>query len=120
MPRSKAVPVEGKFVYRYTQVNYAPPVDEFDNPIGTGSIDVRLNKYAVLSQTPKGLWIDGPEGRKFISTVSRKQFACLSKEDAIISFISRKKRHISILEAQLKSARVALTIASACKEKLTA
>lgn len=52
MTKVKAIPVEEQFVYQYTQVNYAPPIDEFDVPIGRGTTDISMHKFAVISRTP--------------------------------------------------------------------
>lgn len=107
-------------LYRYVQVNYAPSFDEFDNPIGTGSTGVEMHTFKVIKQTPKGVWINDFNGKKFVNLIARKKYACLTEADALDSFIARKHRHISILTAQLKSANEALYKAAMLKEFLFA
>jgi len=46
--------------------------------------------------------------KKFVLTGATKRFACPTKEEALKSFKARKRRQISILEAQAKHAREAL------------
>ncbi len=43
--------------YRYDDVHYAPPIDEFERPIGEGKIKLELREYKVLSYTKKGVWV---------------------------------------------------------------
>jgi len=111
MTKVKAVPVEGQKVYRYIQVNYAAPLDEFENPIGKGRTAVELREFDIISMTPKGVWIDGDERKKFINMEARRKFACLTKEAALESFIARKERHILILLNQAEAAKKALYLA---------
>ena len=49
---------EQEFWFRYEDRRYAPPVDEFDRPIGEGSVEIILLKYPVIKYTPKGVWLD--------------------------------------------------------------
>ena len=45
---------EQEFWFRYEDRRYAPPVDEFDRPIGEGSVEVTLLKYPVLKYYAEG------------------------------------------------------------------
>lgn len=99
-------------LYRYVQVNYAPPIDEFDNPRGEGRTSIEMQTFDVIKQTPKGVWINDFSGKKFVNLTARKKYACLTEAEALTSFIARKNRHISILTAQLKSAQKSLHIAN--------
>jgi hypothetical protein len=96
--------------YRYEDVRYASSLDEFDNPIGEGRLEVKLREFAVFKHTPKGVWIgwSGPE--KFVLRESRKRYACPTIEEAKESFIARKKRQAGIYRARLRDAEKALAI----------
>lgn len=93
-------------LYRYEDIRYAPPVDEFERPIGEGTLSVELRTYIVRKHTPCGVWIDG----RFVNLKANKRFACPTMEEAKESFIARKKRQIRILSARLKDAQRALEI----------
>lgn len=82
-------------------------VDEFDNPVGPGRTELYLHSYEVLKETPKGVWIQAYGTKKFILQNARKKFACPTIEEAIESFIARKKRQIRILSGQLENAKMA-------------
>ena len=74
-------------------------------------VKVDLIAYPVMKETPKGIWIYVPfNQKKFINLSAKKKFACISKEDALYSFIARKKRQIRILSTQLRDAQDALSL----------
>lgn len=98
-------------LFRYEDIKYAPPLDEFENPIGEGRVAIRLYKFPVLKETPQGVWIDTGLEKKWINLSARKKYACLTEEEAKESFIARKKRQIRILESQLNRAHSALSLA---------
>lgn len=99
-----------EFWYRYEDKAYAAPLDEFDNPIGSSSLEIELRKYLVLSHTPKGAWIDlgFMQGKKFVRKDARKRFACSTREEAKESFIARKGRQIRIHQATVDRAKRAI------------
>jgi len=86
--------------YRYNDVLHG---DEFHT-----YVKVYLYEYPVIKETPKGIWIREWGRKRFVNLEARKKFACLSKEDALISFKARKTRQVKILEAQLKNTKEAL------------
>ena len=90
--------------YRYKDTLYSWG----DN--GWAFVRVHLEEFNVIKETPKGIWIQGKFGgrKHFILLTARKKYACLSKEDAKVSFIARKERQIRILESQLNHAKDAL------------
>lgn len=97
-----SIPVSGtsmnKYYYRYREMLWT------DN-----RISIVLDIYHVLKLTAKGVWIEEYAGKKrFVLKGARKQFACPTKEDALISFRARKKRQIRILKHQLRRAELAL------------
>jgi len=94
--------------YRYVDTLYSRGDGDFDY---STYVDVYLLEYDVVKETLKGIWIQDILGRRrFVNLNSRKKFACLSKEDALISFKARKERQIRILESQLKLAKEALLV----------
>jgi hypothetical protein len=102
-----------EYLYRYSDVMYAPSVDEYDNPVGTGRLVVELSKYPIARRTPKGCWIYRLSlNEKFVLLTGRKRFACETQEEAMDSFVARKCRQIKILKAQLKRAEQALSYAT--------
>lgn len=94
--------------YRYEDVQYAPSLDEYDNPIrGSGALRVHLREYRVLKHTPCGVQLD--IGR-FVNTQRRKQFAHATKEAAKEAFIARKTRQADIHQARVNRAVKAIRI----------
>lgn len=88
--------------YRYEEVNY--------HQIG---IRVHERVFELIKETPKGYWINlfpdmGWNEKKWVSSNAKKRYAYPTKEEALSSFLARKRRQIEILEAQLSNARMAL------------
>lgn len=77
-------------------------VDEY------GGVAVRLYEHRVLKTTPCGAWIDHFGARRFVKSDARKRFACPTKEEAMVSFIARKRRQAAILRGQLDGVEEAL------------
>ena len=102
--------------YRYQDRLYCSGLDEWGNSMGT-SVKVEMREFRTLAETPCGYWIaldflgDGFIGPKyFVLKNSRKRYAWPTKEEALTSFIERKKKQISILNHQLDHAKTALQI----------
>ncbi len=98
--------------YRLEVVVYSY-VDEWENAY-SGRPKAEWQQYEVIKTTPKGVWLKkGWWGQKrFVLRDAKKRFACPTKAEAKESFISRKKRQISILTTQLNSAKEALACGS--------
>lgn len=80
---------------------------------------IEFLEYRVVRRTNKGAWIkkgifDKP---RFVLNEATKRYAYPSKDQALESLISRKIRHIKILESQLSEARVALRLANELKNQ---
>jgi hypothetical protein len=101
--------------YRYEDIVYA-------------DIGVRINerKFKLLKETPCGYWIlpdwgynypESEEFKRWVSKVSKKRFAYPTKEEALVSYMARKKRQIEILKSQLKRAEIALGKSETLYEK---
>jgi len=93
--------------YRYNDMVYAE-IDEWGEAYGRGRIEVNLYEYKVIKKTPKGVWLDNYGFKKFVLKDARKRFACPTKQEALESFIARKKKQLKILKAQMDRAMVAL------------
>lgn len=65
-----------------------------------GQTEPYIVAYHVISHTLRGVWINDGRAR-FIKDGTRKKFACPTIEQALESYIARKKRHYKILKAQL-------------------
>lgn len=92
--------------YRVTDWRSAPPLDEWERPIGRGESHVTVHEYPVLRHTAKGVWLEAYYGApRFVLHGTRKRFACPTVEEAWESFRARKARQARILEAQLQHVR---------------
>lgn len=87
-------------VYRYKEQRYASLYDEFNQSYYRGEVTLRCLEFRVLKRTHCGVWIDEYGTRRFVNLNARRKFASASKADALLSFIARKNRQISILSAQ--------------------
>ena len=99
--------------FRYEDVQYASPVDEFDNPTGEGTLRIELNAYEVVKITPKGVRLNmGCESKnqRFVLANATKRFACPTQEEALLSFIARKQRQAGILRRQLRRSEQAINL----------
>lgn len=100
------------FWFRYEDVQYAAPVDEFDRACGEGQLRVELRKFEVLRHTPKGVWLRLYDGHtRFVLVDARKKFACPSLALAKESFIARKKCQVRIYAARVSRAKRAIVLA---------
>lgn len=77
-------------------------------------VEVVERSYPVAKRTPCGVWLGTGRGTKrFALNQARKRFAYPTVEEALTSFLARKRSQINIVEGQLKRARRALAIAEA-------
>lgn len=94
--------------YRYEDIQYAAPLDEFERPCGFGRLVVSIQEFFVAKITPQGVRLH--TGR-FVRNEARKKYAHATKADALASFIARKERQASIYAARLCRAEKALRLA---------
>ena len=104
-------------VYWYRFIDYATAAgcDEDGDPIpGATGVEILLKKYKVLSETPKGVWVQDDRffiedrnsvPRRWVRRDARKRFACPTIEEAMESFIARKQRQAGIYEARVRFAK---------------
>lgn len=70
-----------------------------------------LEAYTVLSETPKGFWIEyhrNPSGKKFVLREPGNNFAHQTTSQAMENYAQRKRWQIKILSRRLKYAGLAL------------
>lgn len=87
---------------------YAAPLDEYDQPIAEGgSREIIADWFTVAKTTPKGVWLCqwGMAAKRFVRLEATKQYACPTLEEAIKSFIARKKRQYGIYKARADTAK---------------
>lgn len=109
--------------YRYEQRDLAAPFDETGRMPGRTTVE--LLTFEVVRRTPKGAWIarlfrtsnefgggGGFRGaERFVLASARRRYACPSRDEAMASFVARKRRQIAVYEARIARARVALMLA---------
>jgi hypothetical protein len=105
--------LQGEHWYRYEDVKYAAPLDEFDEPMGEGDLHLHLRAYRIDKHTPCGVWAAG----RWISRDARKRFACPTRMEALESYIARKTGQARILRAKLNKAESLLNLAIGLKEE---
>ncbi len=106
--------------HRFEDVHYAAPVDEFDRPMGEGTIKVEHREYEVLKETPKGVWLNIGFSKTFVRRDAKRQFASPTVEQALEKFLRRKERQLAILRARMRSVEVAISQADEIKFKANA
>ena len=102
--------IAGDVWYRNEMRVIAPPVNEWDEIVGRSRAHVYSIKYSVVSVTPKGVWLLGGtlSKKRFVLLDGRKKFAHSNMEDARVSFIARKNRHIDFLSYQIRPIQEAI------------
>lgn len=125
----KPEPQVGDIWYRFESHRYANLIgeDEFSS-----SLRLDENRFRVLKVTPKGVWLAPDYGRndvfgrskldfsafkRFVLLTAQKRFAQPTKEEALLSFLARKSRQLSILRNQVKDAETAQRMAQALLQK---
>ncbi len=120
----------GDTFYRYEERFWAPSLDEFENPRGRAHSTIELIEFEVLKVTAKGAWITRAPTKtlfgvfrfhaekRFVNLSAHKRYALPSKAEAITSFIARKERQASILEARAAQARELIWKAGLLKPSL--
>lgn len=102
-------------MYRYQETRYSIGVDENGDVSGDWTLKVELLEYHIVKTTPKGVWISLhlDSNKKFVKLGCLRQYAHKTKNEALKSFVARKRKQILILENQLSQAKSAKLIAEA-------
>lgn len=113
------VHVPREVYYRVESRLYSPLVDQFGKDIGPPILKLQVQTFEVLKHTPKGVWINGPLGKKFVLASARRRYANATEAAAFSSFIARKKKQIRILERQMQNALRMIVLAKGRLEEAT-
>lgn len=102
--------------YRYEAENTSYAKDHTGEYISSPLllVNLKLVEYDMVKETPKGYWIGWKDYRgkyKFVLKTSKKKWAYLTKEEAMVNFIKRTESRISILKNQLEFSIQALQAA---------
>lgn len=78
-----------------------------------GDVKVLLEEYDQIKETPCGVWLRYSRWafyskQHWMKKGARKKFACPTKEEALESFVARKRRQLDILRYQTERAEEAL------------
>lgn len=83
--------------------------DTIYSPPDPSRVSIDLLEFPVLSRTRCGAWIRPGGQRKFVLLKgTRKKFACETKEEALESFLARKRSQVGRLRFDLTAAETAL------------
>lgn len=69
----------------------------------------RLEEWVVVRETPKTYLVEQWGRRHRVLKGAHKQFACLTREAALISYRARKERQLRILRGQLRRTEARLS-----------
>lgn len=80
-------------------------------------VNLILLTYEIIAETPKGFWIntsgfniqdfpDWPPDKRWVSKDRASAYVRLTKDEALKSYIARKKKQIKICESNIRIARL--------------
>jgi hypothetical protein len=78
--------------------------------IDSDLVILELSSFHIIKETKCGVWIYVYDKKRFVNLKAKKQFACRTKEEAIMSFKARKKRQVEILSNKLAIAKASLLL----------
>jgi hypothetical protein len=81
--------------------------------IEDGSATNWVREFTVVKVTTCGVRLSDGFGMRLVLDDSRKRYACPTREEAMESFIARKRRQLKILRAQIQRVERALDDANA-------
>jgi len=91
----------GDKVYRYEDTLYSSGDYEYSKVY----VKVELREYDILKITPTGIRVGysifGDHPGRFVNLKAHKKYVCLTKEEALKSFIIRKEKQIRILTSKI-------------------
>lgn len=99
-------PANTDVLWRCTAERYSYVVDYEADIYAITDPRLEMRWYKVEKRTPKGAWLSD----RFVLLTANKRYACNTEEEAIESFIARRKRQIQILEGQLRKAKADLAL----------
>ena len=103
----------GTILYRYDGTSY----------ISTSGINLALSQYRILRETKCGYWVtivhpytDSIE--KWVSKAGKKRLCYPTKMEAVTNLYHRRKRHLKILQAQIKQSQQIMDDCGKMKNKI--
>ncbi len=90
------------YLYRVEVVQYAAPLDEFENPIGVGELKLDERKFRILKTTKCGDWIDNYGWKKFVRAEATRKYANRTLDGAYEDLRATKLKRIKILENKIR------------------
>lgn len=100
-----------EFYYRYLDKKVPYGIDEDGDLMGPFFTEIYKVQYEVVKHTPKGVKLKTYNGERLVLHASRKKFACATEEEALHSYIHRKRRQVSILQSKLSGAERGIVLA---------
>ncbi|UPT95468.1 hypothetical protein J4G48_0040655 [Bradyrhizobium barranii subsp. apii] len=102
-----AAPASTPVLWRCEAKRYSVCVDPDRDVYGTTPPKLEMWWWEIDRVTPKGAWVCG----RFVLLSATKRWACPTEEEALESFMARKRKQIRILSHRLKEAEVDLALA---------
>jgi hypothetical protein len=101
-------------LWRCEAQRYSVVIDPDADRYGVTPPRLEMCWWQVNRRTPQGAWIGG----KFVLLTATKRWACPTEEEALESFIARKRKQIRILSTQLRRAEADMALAYPTKHAL--
>lgn len=106
-------------LYRYESWRTSVTIDAEMEIFGTSGAQIKLVEYKVHSETPKGYWFGWGGGKHFwTSKVAVRRKAYPTKEEALKSYMCRKRKYLEHSRRALKRAEEDVRIGKLECEKL--
>ena len=108
-------PPEGvEVLWRAEARRYSYVIDADAELYGTSAPRLELWWHRVKRWTPRGARLNNGKYVNLDKNISRREWASRTKEEAVESFIARRRRQISLLQGQLNYAEQELALATRC------
>ena len=105
-PRGPA-PAGSPVLWRCEAKRYSYCVDPDRDVYGVTDPKLEMWWFTIDRATPKGAWVCN----RFVLLTATKRWACPTEEEALESFMARKRKQIRILSIQLARAQADLALA---------
>ena len=94
-------------LWRCEAKRYSYCVDPDRDVYGVTDPKLEMWWWEIDRATPKGAWVCG----RFVLLSATKRWACPTEEEALESFMARKRKQIRILSTRLQQAKAELALA---------
>lgn len=105
-PRGRP-PADVPVLWRCEARRYSYCIDPDADRYGVTDPQLEMWWWEIERRTPKGAWVVG----RFVLLTATKRWACPTEEEALESFIARKRKQIRILSTHLSRAQADLALA---------